>query len=140
MGRKLKLGIFILAYLISVFLLSILDSDLNVIVPSAKQAIGVLLLCGILFSIIAFSCSKGLRFLFFLAVPMLIFILITEYGFRFWIKNFADQSVKAIYLPLFNPPEDLGENSLFVPHHYTLYNYMRPYDSKNLGHRKHYIM
>lgn len=67
----------------------------------------------------------GLKKTIFLLTPCIITFLLLEIGLRIWISNFASRSIHATFLTPFTAPQNLGAESVYVPHHYMLYN-LRP--------------
>ena len=70
-------------------------------------------------------CLYGLKKTLFLLIPFIITFLLLEIGLRIWISNFASRSIQTTFLTPFTVTQNLAVKSVYVPHHYVLYN-LRP--------------
>lgn len=100
----------------------IFDGSFNLVKPSIKRVFTIFFLCLILY--FAFY-SYGVKKTVFLLIPYIVTFLLLELGCRIWLSNFASRSTRAAFLTSFTAPEGLGKESVYVPHHYMLYN-LRP--------------
>jgi len=114
--------LFIVCTVLLACILSLFDRSFSFIIPTLKQFLGCLVIssaaCGIVFILL----HKGAKHLLFIMIPFILCCMALEYGFRFWVRNYSPAEIRARYLPLFEDSDDLGPNSLYMPHHYTLYN------------------
>jgi lysophospholipase L1-like esterase len=67
----------------------------------------------------------GIKKILFLLIPFLIAFLLLEIGLRIWVSNFASRRAQAMFLTPLTADAELDAESVYVPHHYTLYN-LRP--------------
>jgi len=108
--------------LLTFLFLMFFDGSFSLVKPGTRLFI-------IVFSLLLiFSCTfylYGLKKTIFLLIPFIITFLLLEIGLRIWISNFASRSIKATFLTPFTAPKDLGAESVYVSHHYMLYN-LRP--------------
>jgi len=132
---------------VSVVLLVIITSFMNAsfqfIAPTIKQAISNIVFSSGICLILGLFIIKGLKYTIFLLIPYIVFFVGLEFATRIWIVNFAERSEKALYVEQFDSPDNLGLESVYVPHHYTLYNlrpnFSTPEDTRHnrLGLRDH---
>ncbi len=126
MDKKAK--VLLSAYLCGMILVlttSFFTCSFNLIIPTIKQSIGILVILTAISSITGLIFFKGLKYTIFLSMPYILFFLFLNFGIHIWLLHFAPIAERALYFPQFRSPENLSSESVYVPHHYTLYN-LRP--------------
>jgi lysophospholipase L1-like esterase len=129
--------------LLSILFMLFFDSSFAFVKPDIKLIIIVfsfyVMLC-------AAFCFYGVKKTIFILIPYVVVFLLLEVGCRIWISNYASRSSRADFLTPFTTPINIADQSIYLPHHYTLYN-LRPNlelpegtKHNNLGMRDHRVL
>jgi len=115
-----------------VLVLSFVDGKFGFIIPTISQSVSIIGLLALSYLIGGLVCLKGWKYTAFILIPYLLFLVLLETGTRIWIIHLAKRSERMLYVDHFKSPETLGLETVYVPHHYTLYN-LRPHYSTSEG-------
>lgn len=121
-------GVLILGTLLASFV----NSSFQFVVPGVYHAIFIAALLIILLGMSWLIFSKGIKYMVFISIPYIIFFIVLEMGTRLWLIHFAERSERILYVDQFTSPAHLGLETVYIPHHYTLYN-LRPNFSTSEG-------
>lgn len=121
-------GVLILGTLLASFV----NSSFQFVVPRFYHAIFIVTLLIMLLGMSWLIFSKGIKYMVFISIPYIIFFILLETGTRIWLIHFAKRSERILYVDQFTSPAQLDLETVYVPHHYTLYN-LRPNFSTSEG-------
>jgi len=107
------------------------------------EVAGVAVFAVMLSALMIVGCIKGSRQVLLVVIPVGVLFLVAEGGARLWVIFGADNSVRNLAVTPFISHGALGSKSVYIPHHFTLYN-LRPglnlksgTKHNNLGMRDH---
>jgi len=108
------------------------SGSLQFIIPTNPQLVNTAILLLVIYVVSGLIFVKGLKHAVFLLVPYVLIFTLLEGGTRIWIAYFTKPSEQLLSAEQLRSPEDLGKETVYVPHHYTLYN-LRPHLSTDKG-------
>jgi lysophospholipase L1-like esterase len=130
--NKLVLACVWLSITIFILCFSLLNSSLQIIVPTYRQTIIIALWLLGLYAISGLIFLKRMKHIIFLLLPYIVFFIMLEGGTRLWISYVMKPSARLISIDQLKNPANLGLETAYVPHYYTLYN-LRPNFSTTKG-------
>ena len=113
-------------------LLGFVDGSFQLFSPTAKEGVVIVTWLAVVGCLCGLVMTKGTKQAVFLFVPYVLAFIAMEIGTRIWIIHFTNRAERASYVDQFESPANLGLETVYVPHHYTLYN-LRPNFSTDEG-------